>query len=179
MAEHRALPTPQEALQLRLGDIDTGSEYKLAIQTEDFSTLGLSVNLVDLVTNTTVPISLNGTITEYNFVPSATQNATDRFKIVFGAPLSIDTIASNDITVFPNPLTGSSYQIHFENIPFGNYRYAILNTLGQVVDHGKINLTNTLNKTLTPNIILQNGIYILKLVDEQNKNYSVKLLIEQ
>lgn len=179
MAEHRALPTPQEALQLRLGDIDTGSEYKLAIQTEDFSTLGLSVNLVDLVTNTTVPITLNGTITEYNFVPSATQNATDRFKIVFGAPLSIDTIASNDITVFPNPLTGSSYQIHFENIPFGNYRYAILNTLGQVVDHGKINLTNTLNKTLTPNIILQNGIYILKLVDEQNKNYSVKLLIEQ
>lgn len=179
MAEHRALPTPQEALQLRLGDIDTGSEYKLAIQTEDFSTLGLSVNLVDLVTNTTVPISLNGTITEYNFVPSTTQNATDRFKIVFGAPLSIDTIASNDITVFPNPLTGSSYQIHFENIPFGNYRYAILNTLGQVVDHGKINLTNTLNKTLTPNIILQNGIYILKLVDEQNKNYSVKLLIEQ
>jgi hypothetical protein len=179
MAEHRALPTPQDALQLRLSDIDSGSEYKLAIQTEDFSTLGLSVNLVDLVTNTTVPISLNGTITEYNFVPSATQNATDRFKIVFGAPLSIDTIASNDITVFPNPLTGSSYQIHFENIPFGNYRFAILNTLGQVVDHGKINLTNTLNKTLTPNIILQNGIYILKLVDEQNKNYSVKLLIEQ
>jgi hypothetical protein len=178
MAEHRALPVVQDALQLRLNDTEVGANYKLAIHTEDFSNVELSARLIDLVTNTSVPITLNGKVTEYTFVPSSTQNAADRFKIVFDAPLSIDELTSNEISVYPNPL-GASSQIHFENIPLGNYKYSIINTLGQVADHGKINLTDNLNNTLTPSIKLQSGIYILKLVDEQNKEYAVKLLIQQ
>jgi chondroitin-sulfate-ABC endolyase/exolyase len=179
MAEHRALPVLQDALQLRVNDIEAGANYKLAICTEDFSNIDLTARLVDLVTNTSVPITLNGTVTEYNFVTSAAQNTADRFRIVFETLLSNDALTSNVINVFPNPLTGSNFQIHFENIPFGNYKYAIINTLGQVVDHGNINLMDHLNNTLTPNSTLQGGIYILKLVDEQNKNYSIKLLIQQ
>ena len=84
---------------------------------------------------------------------------------------------SNDVYVYPNPFTGSSFQIHFENIPIGLYKYDIINTLGQVVDHGNINL-NTTNSTLTTNNTLQSGIYVLRLVDENNNKYSVKLLIK-
>lgn len=178
MAEHRTLDDVQDPIQLRVKDTEMGGNYKLTIQTEDFSNLGLSARLVDLVTNTSVPISLNGAVSEYIFVPSATQNAVDRFSIVFDKLLSKNAINSNDVYVYPNPFTGSSFQIHFENIPTGLYKYDIINTLGQVVDHGKINL-NTTNSTLTTNNTLQSGIYVLRLVDENNNKYSVKLLIKQ
>lgn len=178
MAEHRTLDNVQDPIQLRVKDTEMGGNYKLTIQTEDFSNLGLSARLVDLVTNTSVPISLNGAVSEYSFVPSATQNAVDRFSIVFDKLLSTNEKNSNDVYVYPNPFTGSSFQIHFENIPIGLYKYDIINTLGQVVDHGNINL-NTTNSTLTTNNTLQSGIYVLRLVDENNNKYSVKLLIKQ
>jgi hypothetical protein len=178
MAEHRTLDDVQDPIQLRVKDTEMGGNYKLTIQTEDFSNLGLSARLVDLVTNTSVPISLNGAVSEYSFVPSATQNAVDRFSIVFDKLLSKNAINSNDVYVYPNPFTGSSFQIHFENIPIGLYKYDIINTLGQVVDHGNINL-NTTNSTLTTNNTLQSGIYVLRLVDENNNKYSVKLSIKQ
>jgi hypothetical protein len=178
MAEHRTLDDVQDPIQLRVKDTEMGGNYKLTIQTEDFSNLGLSARLVDLVTNTSVPISLKGAVSEYSFVPSATQNTVDRFSIVFDKLLSTNEKNSNDIYVYPNPFTGSSFQIHFENIPIGLYKYDIINTLGQVVDHGNINL-NTTNSTLTTNNTLQSGIYVLRLVDENNNKYSVKLLIKQ
>lgn len=178
MAEHRTLDDVQDPIQLRVKDTEMGGNYKLTIQTEDFSNFGLSARLVDLVTNTSVPISLNGAVSEYSFVPSATQNAVDRFSIVFDKLLSKNAINSNDVYVYPNPFTGSSFQIHFENIPTGLYKYDIINTLGQVVDHGNINL-NTTNSTLTTNNTLHSGIYVLRLVDENNNKYSVKLLIKQ
>ncbi len=176
MAEHRALPVVQDVLQLRVNDTQTGANYKLAIQTEDFSAVDLTARLEDLVTNTSVPVALNGTVTEYTFIPSPTENVPDRFRIVFGAQLSNDAFDSNTITVFPNPVTGASFQIQLPNSTIGNYKYAIINTLGQVVDQGKINLMDQVNYRVTLKNSLQSGIYILNVIDEQNKAYSVKLI---
>jgi hypothetical protein len=176
MAEHRALPVVQDVLQLRVNDTQTGANYKLAIQTEDFSAVDLTARLEDLVTNTSVPVALNGTVTEYTFVPSLIENIADRFRIVFGTQLSNDAFDSNAINVFPNPVKGSSFQIQLPNPTIGNYKYAIINTLGQVVDQGKINPTDQVNYTVTLKNSLQSGIYILNVIDEQNKAYSVKLI---
>jgi hypothetical protein len=176
MAEHRALPVVQDVLQLRVNDTQTGANYKLAIQTEDFSAVDLTARLEDLVTNTSVPVALNGTVTEYTFVPSLIENIADRFRIVFGTQLSNDAFDSNAINVFPNPVKGSSFLIQLPNPTIGNYKYAIINTLGQVVDQGKINPTDQVNYTVTLKNSLQSGIYILNVIDEQNKAYSVKLI---
>ena len=136
----------------------------------------MTARLEDLLTNTSVPVALNGTVTEYTFVPSATDNVADRFRIVFGAPLSNDAIESNTINVYPNPVIGSSFQIQLPNSMGGIYKYTIINTLGQVVDQGKINVTEQTNHTLTLKKTLSSGIYILNVIDEQNKEYSVKLM---
>lgn len=177
MAEHRTLPVIQDVINLRVNDTETAANYKLAIQTEDFTNMEISARLEDLLTNTSVPILLNGSVTEYAFVPdAAAQNATDRFRIVFGAPLSNDTFGSDTLNVYPNPFTGASFQIHMENTPVGIYKYSIINTLGQVVDQGKINVIENAANLVTPKIPLTSGLYILKLIDNQNKEYSVKLM---
>ncbi len=176
MAEHRALPAVQDTLQLRVNDMEAGINYKLSIQTENFSAIDLTARLEDLLTNTSVPVALNGTLTEYTFVPSATDNVADRFRIVFGAPLSNDAIESNTINMYPNPVIGSSFQIQLPKSMGGIYKYTIINTLGQVVDQGKINVTEQTNHTLTLKKTLPSGIYILNVIDEQNKEYSVKLM---
>jgi hypothetical protein len=78
--------------------------------------------------------------------------------------------------VYPNPVIGSSFQIQLPN-PMGEiYKYTIINTLGQVVDQGKINVTEQTNHTLTLKKTLPSGIYILNVIDAQNKEYSVKLM---
>ena len=177
MAEHRTLPVIQDVINLRVNDTETAANYKLAIHTEDFTNMEISARLEDLLTNTSVPILLNGSVTEYAFVPdAAAQNATDRFRIVFGAPLSNDTFGSDTLNVYPNPFTGASFQIHMENTPVGIYKYSIINTLGQVVDQGKINVIENAANLVTPKIPLTSGLYILKLIDNQNKEYSVKLM---
>ncbi len=178
MAEHRALPTTQDRINLSLSRTSVGTQYKLSVNTEQFENSGLNATLEDLYTNTSLPISLDGTVVEHQFTTTSdAQSLVNRFRIVFNAVLSNNSSIKNPISVSPNPFSGSSININFESKPEGNYEYSISNMLGQIIEKGNINTIN--NNVLYPLEIrseLVNGFYILNIKDEQKNEYSVKLI---
>ena len=163
---------------MSLSRTSVGTQYKLSVNTEQFENSGLNATLEDLYTNTSLPISLDGTVVEHQFTTTSdAQSLVNRFRIVFNAVLSNNSSIKNPISVSPNPFSGSSININFESKPEGNYEYSISNMLGQIIEKGNINTIN--NNVLYPLEIrseLVNGFYILNIKDEQKNEYSVKLI---
>lgn len=178
MAEHRALPASQDRINLRISETSVGTQYKLSINTEQFVNAGLNATLEDLFTNTSLPITLDGTVTEYQFTTTSnTQSSGNRFRIVFGTVLSNNFSIKSSISVLPNPFNGSYININFDGKPEGNYKYSISNGIGQVLENGTINYVR--NNVLYPLVIktaMPDGVYILNITDDQKKEYSVKLI---
>jgi hypothetical protein len=138
----------------------------------------LNATLEDLFTNTSLPITLDGTVTEYQFTTTSnTQSSGNRFRIVFGTVLSNNFSIKSSISVLPNPFNGSYININFDGKPEGNYKYSISNGIGQVLENGTINYVR--NNVLYPLVIktaMPDGVYILNITDDQKKEYSVKLI---
>ncbi len=178
MADHRALPVAEDVINLRISETEIGASYKLIINSEEFDNMGVSAHLVDLFTNTSLQINLDGTNTEYTFVTSSdTQSSGDRFKIVFDSFLTNSSFVSNSIQVYPNPFNGNVININSGNLTVGNYKYSITNILGQVVNQGKIDfIENNSNYSISISNSIPNGVYILKLIDDHNKEYSIKIM---
>jgi hypothetical protein len=178
MAEHRALPTAQDYINLRISETSVGTQYKLSINTEQFSNIGLNATLEDLFTNTSLPIALDGTVAEYQFTTTSDPlSSGNRFRIVFETVLSNNFSIKSSISVLPNPFNGSNININFEGKPEGNYNYSISNVVGQVLDKGTIKYSgDTSLYALEIKNALPNGVYILNLTDDQKKEYSVKLM---
>ena len=178
MAEHRALPTTQDRINLRISETSVGTQYKLSISTEQFANVGLNATLEDLFTNTSLPIVLDGTVIEYQFTTTSDALIScNRFIIFFGALLSNNFSIKSSISVLPNPFNGSNININFNGKPEGNYKFSISNVMGQVIENGTINYDR--NNVLSPLVIktaMPDGIYILNITDEQKKEYSVKLI---
>ena len=178
MAEHRALPTTQDRINLSLSRTSVGTPYKLSINTEQFVNSGLNAILEDLYTNTSTPIALDGTIVEHQFTTTSdNQSSSNRFRIVFNALLSNNSSIKNTISVSPNPFSGSSININFQGKPEGNYEYSISNVLGQIIEKGNFNtVNNNVLYSLEIKSELANGIYILNVKDDQKNEYSVKFI---
>jgi hypothetical protein len=178
MAEHRALPTTQDRINLSLSRTSVGTQYKLSVNTEQFENSGLNATLEDLYTNTSLPISLDGTIVEHQFTTTSdTQSLANRFRIVFNALLSNNSSIKNTISVSPNPFSVSSININFQGKTEGNYEYSISNVLGQIIEKGNFNtVNNNVLYSLEIKSELANGIYILNVKDDQKNEYSVKLI---
>jgi hypothetical protein len=178
MAEHRALPTAQDYINLRISETSVGTQYKLSINTEQFANVGLNVTLEDLFTNTSLPIALDGTVAEYQFTTTSDPlSSGNRFRIVFETVLSNNFSIKSSISVLPNPFNGSNININFNGKPEGNYKFSISNVVGQVLDKGTIKYSgDTSLYALEIKNALPNGVYILNLTDDQKKEYSVKLM---
>jgi len=178
MAEHRALPASQDCINLSISETSVDAQYKLSINTEQFVNAGLNAALEDLFTNTSLPITLDGTVVEYQFTTTSnTQSSGNRFRVVFGTVLSNNSSIMSSISVLPNPFNGSNININFDGKPEGNYNYSISNVVGQVLDKGTIKyIGDTSLYALEIKNALPNGVYILNLTDDQKKEYSVKLI---
>lgn len=178
MAEHRALPASQDCINLSISETSVDAQYKLSINTEQFVNAGLNAKLEDLFTNTSLPITLDGTVVEYQFTTTSNiQSSSNRFRIVFGTVLSNNSSIMSSISVLPNPFNGSTININFDGKPEGNYNYSISNVVGQVLDKGTIKYVgDTSLYALEIKNALPNGVYILNLTDDQKKEYSVKLM---
>jgi hypothetical protein len=178
MAEHRALPATQDSINLSISETSVDAQYKLSINTEQFVNVGLNATLEDLFTNTSLPITLDGTVAEYQFTTTSdAQSSGNRFRIVFGTVLSNNSSIKSSISVSPNPFNGSNININFDGKPEGNYNYSISNVVGQVLDKGTIKyIGDTSLYALEIKNTLPNGVYILNLTDDQKKEYSVKLI---
>jgi len=92
-------------------------------------------------------------------------------EIAISATASYNDILSKNITIYPNP-TNNNLNVNLNSIS-GEFKYTLVNTLGQQVLKG--NLLNTQNILNVSNI--DKGIYLLKIEDNLSDNSMVEKII--
>jgi len=114
---------------------------------------------------------------------SYTVTVTDNNGCQFTLTIDINSQVSTDkllkdatVKAFPNPTSGM-LQLNVENIQNGDWSLAMVNVLGQEVYSEQLNIANqTINKSLSLNH-LTNGVYWLKLINNDGEFYRISILI--
>ena len=87
---------------------------------------------------------------------------------------------SDQVQVYPNPVSNNQFTILFSKLEAGNYNVALTDVTGKQVMVQKVNVTGyeqTQNFTLSQNTA--KGIYMVKVTDVNNKSlYNQKLVIQ-
>ena len=167
-----------DVLNVKVWNTTAGGNYKLKINTEEFSATNLEATLEDLFTNARTPLTLDGTAVEYPFTVTTEALSTgDRFRIVFQPSLLGNNIPkSNGFSIVPNPVTGDSFQVNLGSLATGTYSYSICNTIGQEVEKGSINnATQNTNYEVKMNNSAT-GIYIMKIKGNDNSVFTAKII---
>ena len=102
----------------------------------EFSVFSFPARLEDTYLGTSMDIDLGGTIGNYNFTVTADAGsaAANRFRIVFGkARINGPVITKPGINIFPNPVTGSSIGMQFNDVVAGVYQLRLVNNAGQLI----------------------------------------------
>jgi hypothetical protein len=111
-------------------------KYSLQLRAVDFVQTGLPARLIDTYLGTGMDINLNGNIDNYDFTINADAGsaAANRFMIVFGKPaVSPPLITKAGINVYPNPVTGNSIGIQFNDMVAGVYKINLISNSGQLI----------------------------------------------
>ena len=178
-ASNHHLPlVASDVLNVKVWNTTAGTNYKLKINTEEFSATNLSATLEDLFTNARTPLTLDGSAVEYPFTVTTEALSTgDRFRIVFQPSLLGNNIPkSNGFSIVPNPVTGDSFQVNLGSLATGTYSYSICNTIGQEVEKGSINnATQNTNYEVKMNNSAT-GIYIMKIKGNDNSVFTAKII---
>jgi len=86
---------------------------------------------------------------------------------------------SNDISVYPNPVTGNVMNVQFDNQPLGEYMLHLINTGGQTVYASEISVnSNNTAQALTLQSKFPKGTYELKINGPANKETVQKIIIQ-
>ncbi len=178
-ASNHQLPlVASDVLNVKVWNTTVGANYKLKINTEEFSATNLEATLEDLFTNVRTPLTLDGTAVEYPFTVTADAMSTgNRFRIVFQTSALGTTIPkANGFSIVPNPVTGDSFQVNLGSLGTGTYSYSICNTIGQEVEKGSIDTTSqNTNYTIKMNNSAT-GIYIMKIKGSDNSVFTAKII---
>lgn len=178
-ASNHQLPlVATDILNIKVWNTTAGANYKLKINTEQFTASNLVASLEDLFTNTSSPLALDGTAVEYPFAVTTNALSTgDRFRIVFqNAVLGMDNPKSNGFSIAPNPVTGDVFQVNLRNLSIGTYTFAIYNALGQEVEQGNISTTS---QNSNYEVKMRNsaaGVYIMKIKGSDNTVFTAKII---
>jgi len=167
-----------DVLNVKVWNTTAGANYKLKINTEEFSATNLEATLEDLFTNVRTPLTLDGTAVEYPFTVTADAMSTgNRFRIVFQTSALGTTIPkANGFSIVPNPVTGDSFQVNLGSLATGTYSYSICNAIGQEVEKGSIDTTSqNTNYTIKMNNSAT-GIYIMKIKGSDNSVFTAKII---
>ena len=178
-ASNHHLPlVANDVLNVKVWNTTAGANYKLKINTEAFTATNLSASLEDLFTNATTPLTLDGSAVEYPFtVTNDALSTGDRFRIVFqNNVLGTINPTATSFSIFPNPVTGDSFQVNLGTLAKGTYSYSICNTTGQEVAKGILN-----NATQNTNYEVKmtsaaTGIYIMKIKGSDNSVFTAKII---
>jgi hypothetical protein len=178
-ASNHHLPlVANDVLNVKVWNTTAGANYKLKINTEAFTATNLSATLEDLFTNSTTPLTLDGSAVEYPFtVTNDALSTGDRFRIVFqNAVLGTINPTATSFSIFPNPVIGDSFQVNLGTLAKGTYSYSICNTIGQEVAKGTLN-----NATQNTNYEVKmtsaaTGIYIMKIKGIDNSVFTAKII---
>ncbi|MFZ4436684.1 MAG: T9SS type A sorting domain-containing protein [Flavobacterium psychrophilum] len=177
-SEHYPLVTAQDILNLKIWNTQQ-AHYKLKLNTEEFTMVGVEAWLQDLYTGTSQPLNLDGSVQEYEFDvdPTVSASSGTRFRIVFtNTALAVDTPTQGQLNIYPNPATGGKVTV---SLPTGNFEgcsYELINVLGQVVQQDQITNSNS-SQVLIPLTGLPNSWYALRIRKDNKVVYQGKLII--
>ena len=178
-SEHHLPLVASDVLNVRVWNTTAGANYKLKINTEQFTTTNLNATLEDLFTNSRTPLTLDGTAVEYPFAVTTEATSTgNRFRIVFeNAALGINNPKATEIKILPNPITGDTFQVNLGTLSTGTYSYSICNTLGQEVEKGLLNnVSQNTNYVVKFKNNTAAGMYIMKITGTDTTVYTTKLI---
>jgi len=167
-----------DVLNVKVWNTTAGANYKLKINTEQFTTTNLDATLEDLFTSARTPLSLDGSAVEYPFtVTTDALSSGDRFRIVFqNSTLGLINPKATGISILPNPITGDTFQVNFGTLAMGTYSYSICNAIGQEVEKGSINnVAQNTNYTVKMSNTAT-GIYIMKVTGTDNSVFTAKII---
>ena len=108
---------------------------------------------------------------------ACTTNYENRFTVVFKAAKVIAAISTKGTAVYPNPVTGNTFNLQLNNLNKGTYNVVVYNHLGQqvlatTVNHVGGNATKAIAiKTLPV------GVYTLKVTGNSEK-YSTEMIVK-
>jgi hypothetical protein len=178
-SEHYPLVTAQDILNLKIWNTQQ-AHYKLKLNTEEFTMVGVEAWLQDLYTGTSQQLNLDGSVQEYEFDvdPTVSASSGTRFRIVFtNTALAVDTPTQGQLSIYPNPATGGKVTV---SLPSGNFEgcsYQLINVLGQVVRQDGINNSNSSQVSISTSG-LPNSWYALRIIKENSVVYQGKLIIK-
>ncbi len=177
-SEHHLPLVSTDTLNVRIWKTTAGANYKLKINTEQFTTTGLDATLQDMYTNSNTPLSLDGTAVEYPFtVTSDATSSGDRLRIVFSPTLGSHNFTNSSIKISPNPIIGDSFQVSLGSLSSGNYDYFITNSIGQEIGKGSIMHNEQVgSNTVKMRENVAAGIYIVKIIGTDKSVYTTKLI---
>ena len=178
-SEHHLPLVATDVLKVKVWNTIAGANYKLKINTEQFTSTNLNATLEDLFTNSRTPLTLDGSMVEYPFaVTTDALSSGDRFRIVFqNAVLGTNNPTANGFSIVPNPVTGDSFQVNLGMLATGDYSYSICNAIGQEVEKGSIqNATQNTNYTVKFKENAATGIYIMKIKGTDNSVFTAKII---
>ncbi len=104
-----------------------------------------------------------------NEVYNASDLASESFLYQKQAPVKTVTsevLGNEFVTISPNPVTGRSFELKFNNIPAGNYSIEILDAAGSALYKKQVNvISDQTEKIMLPSII-RSGIFNLKVISK-------------
>ncbi len=177
-SEHHLPLIASDVLNVKVWNTTAGANYKLKINTEQFTSTNLNATLEDLFTNSRTPLNLEGAAIEYPFTVTTDALSTgDRFRIVFqNVVLGTNNPTKKGFQIVPNPVTGDSFQVNLGTLATGTYSYSICNAIGQEVEKGTLN-----NATQNTNYEVKmstaaTGIYVMKIKGSDNSVFTAKII---
>jgi len=177
-SEHYPLVTAQDILYLKVWNTQQ-AHYKLKLNTEEFTMVGVEAYLQDLYTGTTQPLNLDGSVQDYEFDvdPTVSASSGNRFRIVFtNTALAVTNPEQGQLSIYPNPATGGKVTV---SLPTGNFEgcsYELINVLGQVVRQDEIANANS-SQISIPLTGLPTSWYALRIRKDNKVVYQGKLII--
>lgn len=178
-SEHYPLVTTQDIMYLKVWNTQQ-AHYKLKLNTEEFTMVGVEAYLQDLYTGTSQQLNLDGSVQDYEFDvdPTVSASSGNRFRIVFtNTALAVTHPEQGQLSIYPNPATGGKVTVSLPTGSFEGCSYELINVLGQVVREDQLE-NGTSSQVSIPITGLPNSWYALRIIKENSVVYQGKLIIK-
>ncbi|HEY9362436.1 MAG TPA: T9SS type A sorting domain-containing protein [Chitinophagaceae bacterium] len=89
-------------------------------------------------------------------------------------------ILNDNIQLYPNPVSHNSFAVHFNKLYSGNYIIALTDIMGRQVLQRKVNVMGSdQTESISISPVSSKGIYMVKVINEQNKTLFYQKLVVQ
>ena len=137
-----------------------------------------SIYTVDMKTLVSTAVKSSGAWKTADLATSnilAVRKQADLIRLIKG----FENIDDGRIQIYPNPVTNNQFTMQF-NLPLGNYTIQIKDVLGRQVSKSSTNITGD-GQTETYKLpgITGKGVYLIKILDHNNRTVSSKKILVQ